>query len=237
MAYSLEIYLKKKPSPKGKVGGFIYSLPLFIMIIMPEKKLNYKKEFPDLYNPSKSIHIFDVPSMNFYMIDGKGDPNTSEEFKDAIQALYACSYTLKMGYKKKHPTRDYVVPPLEGLWFMEDMTKWTAENKSDWKWTLLIRIPDYITEKEAVEAIKTARIKKGLDIIDKVRWETYQEGKVVQVLYIGAYKDEHPTIMAMHDFAKKGGFQLRGKHHEIYLSDPRKVDPAKQRTVLRQPIE
>jgi hypothetical protein len=208
---------------------------------MPTKsvssKLDYKKEFPDLYNPKqKEIHILTIPTMQFYMVDGKGDPNTAQMFKDAVSTLYACAFTLKMGYKKQHPTKDYVVPPLEGLWFMEDMREWSSEKKNMWQWTMMIRIPDYISVSDAQKAIQTAKLKKNPPLIEQTRIVTYEEGTAVQVIYIGPYSEEHPIIMKMHEYAAKQGYKLKGKHHEIYLSDPRKITPEKYRTIIRQPI-
>jgi hypothetical protein len=200
------------------------------------KKLDYKKEFPDLYDPPQTIHEIEIPPMNFFMVDGQGNPNNNPVFQDAIGALYACSYGLKMGYKKQQPTKDYVVPPLEGLWYMDDMKEWSMANKEKWQWTLMIRIPDYIPPEEAQAVISAVKTKKNPPLIDQVRVESYIEGKTVQVLYLGAYDDELPTIQAMHQYAQDHGYRLNGKHHEIYLSDFRKVSPDKLRTVLRQPV-
>lgn len=203
----------------------------------PKVKMDLKKLFPDFYNASaKEVQIVDVPPMNYVMVDGQGDPNTSQEFQDAVGALYAVSYTLKMGIKKKNAAKDYVVPPLEGLWFMDHMEEWSMDAKNRWKWTIMIRVPDFIKAEQVQETIEIVKQKKNPPAIGKVRFETYTEGCSMQLLHIGPYDAEPPNIQKMHLFAKANGYTLRGKHHEIYLSDPRKAAPEKMRTVLRQPL-
>jgi hypothetical protein len=203
------------------------------------KKLDYKKEFPNLYNPSaKESTIIDVPDMKYFMIDGKGDPNTSQEFQDATTCLYGASYTLKMKIiKLKMPTKDYIVPPLEGLWFMHTMSEWTMEDKSKWQWTLMIRIPDFATDDYINKAMEILKETKDPVAFPKLRYETYHEGTCVQILYIGSYDNEGPTIQKMHKFAEDKGYVLSGNHHEIYLGDPRKMKPESLKTVIRQPIK
>ncbi|MCY3412185.1 MAG: GyrI-like domain-containing protein [Candidatus Heimdallarchaeota archaeon] len=200
-------------------------------------KLDYKKSYPEFYKPKNSPHIINIPAMRFFMIDGKGDPNTSQLYQNAVETLYAVSYTLKMKIiKKENAEQDYVVPPLEGLWFMDDMSKWSMDNRDDWQWTMMIRIPDFTTEQQIGRAIELTREHKNPQLLDKLYVQKYDEGTVVQQMYIGAYADEGPTISKMHDYAKSGGYQLLGKHHEIYLSDPRKVAAEKLKTIIRQPI-
>ena len=199
-------------------------------------KIDFKKELKHLYRPSpKEFVVVDVPPMKFLMIDGHGDPNTAQEYQDAVEALYAVSYKLKF-VSKKELGKDYVVPPLEGLWWAEDMeTFTTARDKSAWDWTMMIMQPEWITQEMVEEAVKQVE-KKGLPALSKLYLETYHEGLAVQVLHIGSYDDEAPTIARMHAFIDENGYEPAGKHHEIYLSDPRKVAPEKLKTVLRQPV-
>lgn len=203
-----------------------------------KKKLNYKKEFPELYRPSrKTPRILDIPSMKFFMIDGQGDPNTSEEYAQALKALYKVSYTLKMKIvKKKAPDKDYVVPPLEGLWYMDDMNDWSMENKNEWQWTMMIRIPDYITNEQIDKAFELVKEADEVPAIENVYLKHYDEGKSAQILHVGPYEDEPPTIKKLHSFIEEQGYKLDGDHHEIYLSDPRRSKPQNLKTVIRQPI-
>lgn len=204
---------------------------------MSTKKLDFKKENPELYNPSsKTISIVEVPAMKFFMIDGEGDPNTAQEFKDVIETLFALSYGVKMPFKKQQPAMDYVIPPLEGLWYMDDMAEFSMASKDQWLWTLMIRVPDFVPKEDVNSAIEQVKSKKNPPAIDKARLEPYNEGKCVQIMYIGPFDAEPPTIQKMHVWAKDNGFELAGKHHEIYLSDLRRTAPEKLRTVLRQPV-
>ncbi len=201
-------------------------------------KVDFKKELKHLYRPSaKKFAVADVPPMQFLMVDGHGDPNTAPEYKEAIEALYAVSYKFKF-MSKKELAQDYVVPPLEGLWWAEDMETFTSQrDKSQWDWTMMIMQPEWVTREMVEAAIKLVEKKKDLPALPKVRLETYHEGLSVQVLHIGAYDDEGPTIAKMHkEFIPENGYEETGKHHEIYLSDPRRVTPEKLKTVLRQPI-
>jgi hypothetical protein len=200
-------------------------------------KLDYKKQFPQYYRPKKKPVILDIPEMNYFMIDGKGDPNTSKEYQAAVECLYAASYTLKMKIvKKNNPENDYVVPPLEGLWYMDKMEDWSMDNKEDWLWTMMIRIPDFVSEEQIRKSIELTKELKDPVALSKLYHEKYNEGSVVQIMYLGSYADEGPTIKLMHDYANDEGYRLNGKHHEIYLGDPRKTAPEKLKTVIRQPI-
>ena len=201
------------------------------------KKIDLKKELKHLYSPSaRNIVAIEVPEFNFLMIDGKGDPNLSKEYRDAIEALYSVSYTLKFSIKKEDGI-DYSVMPLEGLWWMEDMKRFTIDNKDEWLWTMMIMQPEYVTKTKASTAIKAVAEKKDLPALPRMRFEQYSEGFVVQVLYIGPYSAEGTVIMKMHEYARQSGCELHGKHHEIYLGDPRKAAPEKLKTVLRQPVK
>ena len=200
------------------------------------EKIDYKKELKDLYKPSaKKVDILDVPEMNFIMIDGAGDPNTSQEFQEAVEALFSISYTLKFMVKKGVLGIDYGVLPLEGLWWTDDISQFNIENKDNWKWTLMIMQPEYARElfHEAVEQVKR---KKNLPALPKVRFEAFSEGKAAQIMHIGPFSEEGLTVEKVHNFIKESGFNLAGKHHEIYLSDIRKAAPEKWKTIIRQPI-
>ncbi|MBC8332392.1 MAG: GyrI-like domain-containing protein [Anaerolineae bacterium] len=198
-------------------------------------KVDFKKELKHLYNPPKKFDIVDVPEMQFLMVDGHGDPNTAQAYKDAIETLYAVAYTLKFS-SKNGLEKDYVVPPLEGLWWTENMETF-AEDKSQWDWTAMIMTPTWITQELFEDAVAQVRAGKNPAALDLLRLATYTEGQSAQIMYLGAYADEGPTIAAMHEFIKAQGYMLRGKHHEIYISDPRRTAPEKLKTVIRQPIQ
>ncbi len=200
------------------------------------KKINLKKELKSLYNPPEEIVLVNVPGMNFLMIDGVGNPNTAQEYKDAIEALYAVSYALKFIVKKEKAI-DYVVMPLEGLWWTDEMDKFSMENKDIWKWTAMIMQPEYVTEELFNKAVEQVQIKKSLPSLSKIKLKSFNEGLSAQLMYIGPYSAEGPAVRKLHNFIKENGFELRGKHHEIYLSDPRKSAPEKLKTVIRQPVK
>jgi len=203
------------------------------------EKLDLKKKFKELYNPSKKeISLVTVPAFNFLMIDGKGDPNTSPDFQAAMEALFSVSYTLKFMFKQGKLGRkvpDYGVMPPEGLWWMDDMTQFTVENKSRWKWTIMLMQPDFATKDDVQKAMEAAGKKKPIAALSKLRFEKYDEGLSAQILYLGSYADEGPTIQRIHQFIKEKGLVLRGKHHEIYLGDMRHTAPEKLKTIIRQP--
>lgn len=175
--------------------------------------------------------------MQFLMVDGHGDPNVAQEYQEAVEALYAVAYKIKFA-SKKQLGRDYVVPPLEGLWWAEDMAAFTtARDKSQWDWTMMIMTPEWINPDMYAEAVEAVRKGKDPTALDKVRLESYREGLCVQIMHIGSYDDEGPTLIKLHnEFLPDNGYVENGKHHEIYLGDPRKVAPEKLKTVLRQPI-
>lgn len=198
------------------------------------QKVDFKKELKELYNSPKKNVLVDVPEMNYLMIDGKGDPNSSADFQNAIEALYSVSYATKFLSKKNG--FDYVVMPLEALWYMDNMADFMNSPKDDWFWTAMIMQPKQITNEMILEAIETVRKKKGFAALDKLRFEAYNEGLSAQILYVGPFDDEHPTIVSLHEFAETNGCSISGKHHEIYLSDFRKVEPSKLKTIIRQPV-
>ena len=199
-------------------------------------KTDFKKEWKHLYRPSaKEFVVVDVPPMNFLMIDGHGDPNTAQEYQDAVEALYGVAYKLKF-MSKKEKGMDYIVPPMEGLWWVENMEEFTTESKSAWDWTMMIMQPDWITQEMFEEALKQVEKKKNPPALSRLRLEVYHEGLAVQIMHIGPYDAEAPTIARMHTFIDENDYEPTGKHHEIYLGDPRKVAPEKLKTVLRQPV-
>jgi hypothetical protein len=177
-----------------------------------------------------------VPDLQYLMIDGHGDPNTPV-YEDAVSALYPVAYKLKFA-SKKILDRDYVVMPLEGLWWADDMDTFTvARDKARWDWTLMIMVPDWITAEMFTDAIEQVGMKDRPARLDDLRLEGLSEGRCVQALHVGAYDDEAELLRYMHEeFVADQGFRMVGKHHEIYLSDPRRVEPAKLRTILRQPV-
>ena len=201
-------------------------------------KVDFKKTLKELYAPPKKFVVVDVPEMQYLMADGHGDPNVAQEYQDVVEALYAVAYKIKF-ISKRQLEQDYVVPPLEGLWWADDMEAFsTARDKSQWDWTMMIMTPDWITPEIFADAVEQVRKGKNPAALDKVRLESYHEGTVVQIMHIGAYDDEAPTLEKMHnEFVPENGYEMVGKHHEIYLSDPRRVAPEKLKTVLRQPVQ
>lgn len=198
------------------------------------QKIDYKKLLKEFYNPSaKNVEHVVLPKMNFIMIDGKGDPNTSEEFKAAIETLYPVAYTIKF-YFKKNKDIDFGVMPLEGLWWSDDMSDFTEGKKDNWFWTLMIMQPDFVTKEIFEQVLSDLKAKKKEIQYDKIRFESYEEGSSVQLMHIGPFAAEGPNIMRLHDEIKDSGHKISGKHHEIYLSDMRRVDQAKMKTAIRQ---
>lgn len=201
------------------------------------QKLDLKKQWKHLYQPSaKEVSIVDVPRLSYLMVDGEGDPNTAPAFQQAVEALYSLSYTLKFSLKKDPRPVDYGVMPLEGLWWADDPRYFYQADKSAWRWTVMILQPDFISRPEVDAAFAEVRKKKSPAALDQVRLEVFEEGPSVQILYLGPFVEEGPTIQRMHDFIHCAGKELRGKHHEIYLNDPRRTAPAKLKTILRQPM-
>ena len=169
------------------------------------------------------------------MIDGQGDPNTSTEYRDAVQTLYSVAYTLKFQIKKGLLAIDYPVMPLEGLWWVDDMKKFSVENKKAWKWTMMILQPELVNEELVKNAFQQVMDKKGIQAADKVRLETLFENEVVQLLHKGPYSTEAENVQKLHQTIEKKGFNRSGKHHEIYFNSPLKTAPENLKTILRQP--
>lgn len=201
-------------------------------------KLDFKKTIESYQARRGEFRILSVPRLQYLMIDGHGDPNTSETFQAAIAALYPIAYGLKFA-SKRELGRDYTVMPLEGLWWSDDMETFTvARDKSAWHWTLMIMQPDWITQERFQQAKEQAASKAPSANLDQVRLESLDEGRCVQTLHIGSFDDEAEILARMHDeFIPAHGLRMVRKHHEIYLSDFRRVSPEKLRTILRQPVE
>ncbi len=201
------------------------------------KRVDLKKDLKHLYNPSpKEVAVVDVPEMNFLMVDGAGNPNTAQEYKDAVEALYSVSYALKFMIKKGETAIDYGVMPLEGLWWADDMTQFSVENKDIWKWTSMIMQLKHATEDLFNKAIEQVKKKKSLPALPKMRLESFHEGLAAQIMHLGPYSAEGPTVERLHNFIRDNGYELSGKHHEIYLTDPQRSAPEKMKTVIRQPV-
>lgn len=199
-------------------------------------KIDFKKELSHLYNPSsKAVAVVEVPPLNFLMVDGQGDPNTSAAYKEVVEALFSLAYALKFMIKKELGV-DYAVMPLEGLWWVEDMSRFSVDDKSAWQWTAMIMQPEYIVADLVEAARHQVAGKKRLPALPRLRLETFHEGRAAQLLHFGPYTAEAPAIERLHQFIAAQGGQRTGKHHEIYLSDPSRTTPEKLKTVIRQPF-
>ena len=199
------------------------------------EKIDFRLERRDLYAPSPGeFSVVDVPPLQYFAVDGAGDPNTSTQYTDAVEALYAVSYAAKFA-SKRELGRDYVVAPLEGLW-TGTREVYTEGRRDHWTWTILIRQPDWLSDELRAGALETAS-KKELPGVPRLRFTEIAEGLSVQILHLGSYADEAPTIARLHDeFLPEHGYVENGAHHEIYLNDPRRVEATKLKTVLRQPV-
>lgn len=205
---------------------------------------DFKKEYKELYAPKNKPAIVDVPAASYIAVRGKGDPNEEGgEYKQAISVLYSVAYTLKMSYKTEHKIEgffEYVVPPLEGFWWQEGVNGVDYSDKAGFNWISVIRVPEFITKADFDWAVETATRKKKLDC-SRAELITVEEGLCVQILHTGAYDDEPATVALMDEYLQKNGyvndFSDTRLHHEIYLSDPRKTAPEKQKTVIRHPVK
>lgn len=200
-------------------------------------KIDFKRELDSYRATSRRFRVVEVPDLQYLMIDGHGDPNTSPMFSGAVTALYPVAYRLKFA-SKKELGRDYAVMPLEGLWWADDMESFTAaRDKSSWDWTLMTMVPDWITADMFASAVREAGKKQRPARLGDIRLASLSEGRCVQTLHVGSYDDEAGLLAQMHqEFIPGNGFAMAGTHHEIYLSDSRKVAPDKLRTILRQPV-
>ena len=200
-------------------------------------KLDFKKILPGYRAPQGRFEIVEIPDRQYLMVDGHGDPNTSPAYADALAALYSLAYTLKFA-SKRELGRDYVVPPLEGLWWADDMDAFTASrDKSRWDWTMMLMVPEWIDGGLFEATLAQVSTKDPPARVADIRLLPLSEGRCVQTLHLGPFDDEGPVLERMHhEFIPGHGLRLTGKHHEIYLSDPRRVAPEKLRTILRQPV-
>lgn len=202
---------------------------------MPVRKVDLRKQLKYLYSPSASeVQTVEVPKFNFIMVDGKGDPN-GPEFAGAIGTLYALSFTLKFTTKKENAI-DYPVMALEGLWG-DNSARFDASDRKGWNWTAMIMQPEFITRADYKRAVEDVRKKKDLKSLGVARLEAFREGLSAQIMHLGPYSTEARTIETLHNYIKENGGKPRGRHHEIYLGNPRRASPSKLKTILRQPFE
>jgi len=196
-----------------------------------------KKERRDLYSARRDrFEIVDVPRMSFLMVDGRGDPNTSADYRAAVEALYTTAYAVRAVAKEK-VGRTHTVGPLEGLWYADDLSVFKTRDHDEWSWTLMIVQPGWVTSAMVDEAMERVARTKDLSAGHRVRFDDYAEGQCVQILHVGPYDEEGPTIARMHEeFMPAEKLVPRGRHHEIYLSDARRTEPSRLRTILRQPV-
>ena len=201
------------------------------------EKIDLKKVLDSYRARRGEFRVLDVPELRYLMVDGHGDPNTSSAYAAALEALYPVAYTLKFA-SKRELGRDYVVPPLEGLWWAQDMAAFTTgRDKSAWSWTMMLLVPDWIEPTMVDDALAAVAAKAAPARLADVRLETLAEGRCVQTLHVGPFDDEGPVLVRMHEeVIPAHGLRMTGRHHEIYLSDPRRTAPARLRTILRQPV-
>lgn len=201
-------------------------------------KVDFKKTIGSYRARKGRFDLVEVPDLNYLLIDGHGDPNTAAEFASAIESLYPIAYTLKFA-SKQNLGRDYTVMPLEGRWWSDDYDSFTASrDKSKWDWTLMIMQPDWIDQDMFEDAVTKASAKNSKSRFNDVRFESLAENLCVQTMHVGPFDDEAAILAEMHKvFIPQNNLQMAGKHHEIYFSDPRRGDPAKRRTLLRQPVK
>jgi hypothetical protein len=196
--------------------------------------IDYRKKLSELYGARREPQLVEVPSLAYLMADGHGDPNVSPNYAEAIEALFSLSYALKFAIKRQLGT-DYRVLPLEGQWWCDDMRHFTVENKADWRWTLMILQPREVGEALVHECRETLRARKPHLALHRLRYAHFEEGACAQILHVGPFSEEGPTVRRLHEYIERQGGCLAGKHHEIYLSDIRRAAPEKWRTIIRQP--
>ena len=199
------------------------------------EKMDWKKDLKNLYFPPTNPVTVDVPPLNYLLLDGHGDPNHSAHYQAVVETLFALAYTIKFAIKKAGGA-EYAVFPLEGLWWVEDMRQFSIEHKEAWDWTMMIAQPGPVTAEWVEKGRQEALKKKGLALLEQVRFDSYNDGTSAQLMHTGPYSAEGPNIARLHAYiAAQGGQTLALKHHEIYLSDVRKTAPEKLKTVIRQP--
>lgn len=200
-------------------------------------KRDIKRELRELYSASaKRIAEVDVPALSYLMIDGEGDPNTTPAYGRAVEALFTVSYTVKFAFKKSPAGMDYTVMPLEGLWWADDWSVFLSNDRTRWKWTMMIMQPDFVPQAFIADMILKVAQTKNLPALAKLRLERFSEGHSAQILHIGPFTEEGPTIEKLHAHID-GKSGRTGKHHEIYLSDVRRAAPSKWKTIIRQPMK
>lgn len=199
-------------------------------------RMDFRRELGDLYDAREQPVLVEVPTISYLMVDGHGDPNGSEMFKQAVEALYAVGYAIKFRARKLPDGVDFAVMPLEGLWWIPNARVWDFDDKSDWDWTLMVAQPSIVTPELVAEAIAGVRRKKKLPALNDVRFTALDEGSCAQVLHRGPFAAERPTLERLFDFVKRKGYMPVGKHHEVYLTDPQRTSPARMRTIIRQPL-
>lgn len=200
-------------------------------------KIDLRKELKHLYQASaKAVVQVEVPALKYLMVDGEGDPNTSQAYAQAVDALFSVSYTAKFMVKKGPQSLDYSVMPLEGLWWADDMAVFASNDKAKWKWTMMILQPAFVADDVIDAALAEVRRKKKLPGIDRLRLENFSEGLCAQILHVGPFCEEGPTIERLHAFIDTRSSRI-GKHHEIYLSDIRRADPKNWKTIIRHPMK
>jgi hypothetical protein len=199
------------------------------------KKLDLKKELKQFYQASQDVSEVIVPALQYLMIDGQGDPNTSKEYREAIEALFSLSYAVKFAVKKQGGS-DYSVMPLETLWWTEEGRPFLTTDKGSWRWTSMILQPQYVTERLITGVTEEVRKKKALKALPLIRFGKIEEGRSLQIMHVGPYSTEGETISRLHEYGRDRGYTLSGKHHEIYLSAPNRTAAEKLKTILRQPV-
>lgn len=201
------------------------------------KKIDFKKELKHLYQPSaKEVVQVDVPTLNYLMIDGHGDPNTTRTHAEAVQALFLTSYAIKFKVKKSELGVDYAVMPLEGLWWATDMSAFSSGDRTQWQWTMMIMQPSLVDTRFVENVMAELVDKKNIPGLAQLRFEGFHEGLCAQIMHIGPFSQEGPTIQRLHDFIENRSCII-GKHHEIYLSDIRRAHPKNWKTIIRQPMQ
>lgn len=200
------------------------------------EKIDLKKDWKQLYLASaKAVAEVDVPPLHYLMVDGRGDPNTTPAYAEAVEALFSVAYTAKFMLKKGPQQIDYAVMPLEGLWWADDMAAFEANDRSQWRWTMMILQPDFVGADIIDAAMAEVRKKKALPGVARLRFESFTEGHCAQLLHVGPFSEEKPNIDRLHAYIDERGGR-RGKHHEIYLSDIRRAAPDKWKTIIRHPM-
>jgi hypothetical protein len=199
------------------------------------EKLDLKKEYKTAFSAKKKPEIISIPKMQYITFSGKGDPGTSKDFEEAMGVLYGLAYTVKFMYKEKE--MDFVVAPLEGQWWSDNVEVFAQNKRDEWLWKVMIALPEYVTAADFETAREKLEKKKNPLQLEKAKLETMEDGLAVQVLYIGSYSEEAATIAAMHHFAEEQGYRLRSRHREVYLSNPQRTSPDKLKTIIRHPLE